>query len=1019
MRFPKVSTTKNVNGIPENYTEVEYIESTGTQWIDTGVIPTKDIGARMSFLITNTISGDACMLMSGGDNVSYRWGFSCRLAGAQLQVSGLMKANLSWENYSMTVNTPHIVDYNYNNYANCYLDGTLIRSNIPGGDVSRNNTIYIFASNDGTGTIWRPSTFKLYSLKMTDNGNIIRDFVPVLDENNKPGLYDKITGTMFYNQASSGNDFSYGKKITYIDYLQASGTQYIDTGYKPNNNTKIDLIGKFNNTYPCCLWASRWSQSPDYDTYGAYAENNSAGMLYVYCGKYSAGNFTGVDNTTFPHRDGNYIRFIQDKNKVDFTNLGSGANWTYTFNEETFQSTRNLALFYFSSPSAFNTKGGYIKSCKIYDNGIMIRDFVAVRDENNTGYMFDKVSHRLFSNAGSGTFTLGSDITQPSKTPIKLIKTPYVLNDLPAGYTPVEYLESSGTQCIDTGIIDWNDTIEYEIKLDVRAQVSVKTYYGCYNAWGPTGTIVPALNTFVSNYRMQQNFNTGFSQGSGALIGITIGQVGVISLRGNTLSWSEGSSVPFDRTPSGFVNNCPVMLFSTYYSGAPKEHATFAMYYAKWWLNGEMVRDFVPCLDPSGRPCMYDKVEEKPYYNVGTGEFTYGKKIIPVEYLQSSGTQYINTGYIQPGIGLKAETTFEFTAAVGGEQGIVGRTSGNGFEIFAQNNKIGVWNGASKQVIISLNPIQNYPYHLIGEIKSDSITLEYNKTTYKWSGTTVNGADPATATVSLFNHNNSYHTSGKMYFCKLWDNGVLVRDLIPVKDENGVGYMYDKLHNTLYGNLGTGDFIVGNEKKLYKTNMVKTALVPAGYTRVKYLESSGVQYIDTGILPGSYSKAKIGFEWKDGNIGNDKYIIGSVSSASMRYYFGTYQSKWQYGYCGSTNQAEGIEENKYYDVYVTWDPINQLVVLNGETIITNNNSTDTTSDNTFALFGRHQGNSFNPAWLSKSKIYYCKIYTGTTIVRDYIPVIRNSDNKPGMWDRVSKTFFTNGGSGDDFTYESL
>ena len=129
-----------------------------------------------------------------------------------------------------------------------------------------------------------------------------------------------------------------------------------------------------------------------------------------------------------------------------------------------------------------------------------------------------------------------------------------------------------------------------------------------------------------------------------------------------------------------------------------------------------------------------------------------------------------------------------------------------------------------------------------------------------------------------------------MYFCKLWDNGVLVRDLIPVKDENNVGYMYDKLHNTLYGNLGTGDFIVGNEKKLYKTNMVKTALVPAGYTRVKYLESSGVQYIDTGILPGSYSKAKIGFEWKDGNIGNDKYIIGSVSSSSMRYYFGTYES---------------------------------------------------------------------------------------------------------------------------------
>ena len=38
MRFPKVSTT-NINGLPLGYTEVEYLEGTGTQYIDTGYIP--------------------------------------------------------------------------------------------------------------------------------------------------------------------------------------------------------------------------------------------------------------------------------------------------------------------------------------------------------------------------------------------------------------------------------------------------------------------------------------------------------------------------------------------------------------------------------------------------------------------------------------------------------------------------------------------------------------------------------------------------------------------------------------------------------------------------------------------------------------------------------------------------------------------------------------------------------------------------------------------------------------------
>ena len=129
-------------------------------------------------------------------------------------------------------------------------------------------------------------------------------------------------------------------------------------------------------------------------------------MLYVYCGKYSAGNFTGVDNSTFPHRDGNYIRFIQDRNTVDFTNLGSGSNWTYTFTEETFQSTRNFALFYFSSTSAFATKGGYIKSCKIWDNNALIRDYIPViRNSDNKPGMYDRVTKTFFTNQGTGEFT--------------------------------------------------------------------------------------------------------------------------------------------------------------------------------------------------------------------------------------------------------------------------------------------------------------------------------------------------------------------------------------------------------------------------------------------------------------------------------------------------------------------------------------------------------------------------------------------------------------------------------------
>ena len=48
--------------------EVQYIESNGTQYIDTGVIPKNTIGARMLLLVKGN-HNDRIILMAGGDSV--------------------------------------------------------------------------------------------------------------------------------------------------------------------------------------------------------------------------------------------------------------------------------------------------------------------------------------------------------------------------------------------------------------------------------------------------------------------------------------------------------------------------------------------------------------------------------------------------------------------------------------------------------------------------------------------------------------------------------------------------------------------------------------------------------------------------------------------------------------------------------------------------------------------------------------------------------------------------------------
>ena len=48
----------------------------------------------------------------------------------------------------------------------------------------------------------------------------------------------------------------------------------------------------------------------------------------------------------------------------------------------------------------------------------------------------------------------------------------------------------------------------------------------------------------------------------------------------------------------------------------------------------------------------------------------------------------------------------------------------------------------------------------------------------------------------------------RLYYCRIYDGNELVRDLIPVR-VGEIGYMYDRVSGELFGNMGTGEFILG------------------------------------------------------------------------------------------------------------------------------------------------------------------------------------------------------------------
>ncbi len=206
--------------------------------------------------------------------------------------------------------------------------------------------------------------------------------------------------------------------------------------------------------------------------------------------------------------------------------------------------------------------------------------------------------------------------------PFKLMGRGY--RELPTGYIECEYLESTGTQWIDTGykpnnrtqlflIFNWVDTNPWDMVT-------------CYTQWDSSGRGVSIgsgwrggalLTTYVCNTNVvfyPVTKNIWYESGS------NIGGKAYVSFLNGELIKSED----FDSVSGGqFQLDFSIPLFRgrnrySFYGITKSKIAKFSIL-----ENDVLIQNLIPALDPSGVPCMYDTVGNKPYYNQGTGTFSY------------------------------------------------------------------------------------------------------------------------------------------------------------------------------------------------------------------------------------------------------------------------------------------------------------------------------------------------------------------------------------------------------------
>jgi hypothetical protein len=177
-----------------------------------------------------------------------------------------------------------------------------------------------------------------------------------------------------------------------------------------------------------------------------------------------------------------------------------------------------------------------------------------------------------------------------------------------------------------------------------------------------------------------------------------------------------------------------------------------------------------------------------------------------VEYLESTGTQYINSGLtISDTLQVVGRFKTEDICWLFG-----GRSGGN-------NKQFSVYQQASSNMRFGYNNTSADKTISLGEHEIDfdqNVAKADGNTLHTFTAATFSSPSPlyiGTLSVNEQGNPSTQCLKGRIYYCKIYVAGVLVRDYIPVR-KGTVGYLYDRVSGALFGNAGTGDFVLGPDK---------------------------------------------------------------------------------------------------------------------------------------------------------------------------------------------------------------
>ena len=197
--------------LPNGYTKLEYIESTGTQYISTGITPTENTKVVIEF---NSSSSSGVVF---GQDSGYK-------VNAFMFAMTVVVFDSTKKDISISANAKHTVQvapkaFKVDNGSSQYIYANKVNAAYP---------MFLFGNNRN-GKFSEGVAMKLYSFKVYENDVLIADYIPC-KQGNAVGLYDDVAGAM--NLPLGTGDFTAGPSISGTHKTLINGTAYTVKGGK-------------------------------------------------------------------------------------------------------------------------------------------------------------------------------------------------------------------------------------------------------------------------------------------------------------------------------------------------------------------------------------------------------------------------------------------------------------------------------------------------------------------------------------------------------------------------------------------------------------------------------------------------------------------------------------------------------------------------------------------------------------------------------------------------------------------